>query len=117
MWLDGDEARRRFAARGVTGAAFTPDCAAIHPARLARGLADAIERRGVRILEQTRAVEIVPGRVHTDGGTIRAEAILRCTEGYTPSLRGERRTLVPLYSLMIATEPLPRLHVGRDRAA
>jgi hypothetical protein len=32
---------------------------------------------------------------------------VRATEGYTASLRGERRRFVPLYSLMIATEPLP----------
>ncbi len=38
----------------VRGATYTPDCAAIHPARLVRGLADAVERRGVRILEHTR---------------------------------------------------------------
>jgi glycine/D-amino acid oxidase-like deaminating enzyme len=32
---------------------------------------------------------------------------VRATEGYTPGLRGQQRTVVPVYSLMIATEPLP----------
>jgi glycine/D-amino acid oxidase-like deaminating enzyme len=33
--------------------------------------------------------------------------VVRATEGYTRTLEGEERTLVPVYSLMIATEPLP----------
>jgi glycine/D-amino acid oxidase-like deaminating enzyme len=32
---------------------------------------------------------------------------VRAVEGYTPLLAGHRRTLVPVYSLVIATEPLP----------
>ena len=50
---------------------------------------------------------IEPGRSITDHGVLRADVVVRATEGFTRSLRGERRTLVPLYSLMIATEPLP----------
>jgi glycine/D-amino acid oxidase-like deaminating enzyme len=60
----------------------------------------------VRIVEGTRARALTPGRVDTDHGTVRADVVLRCTEGYTPTLEGEQRTLAPLYSLMIATEPL-----------
>ena len=106
VWLDRDQARARFDAAGALGAAFTPDCAAIHPAKLARGLARAVERRGVRIVEDTRALGLRPGGVMTDRGRVRATNILRCTEGYTAALEGERRSIVPLYSLMIATEPL-----------
>lgn len=32
---------------------------------------------------------------------------MRATEGYTSSLPGHRRDLIPVYSLVIATEPLP----------
>ena len=64
-----------------------------------------------------RAVEIEPGRrAHRRRHDRGPRSVLRCTEGYTPTLRGERRTLVPLYSLMIATEPLPDDDLGRDRA-
>ncbi len=35
-------------------ATYTPDCAALHPARLVRGLARAVERRGGGIHERTR---------------------------------------------------------------
>jgi glycine/D-amino acid oxidase-like deaminating enzyme len=33
--------------------------------------------------------------------------VVRATEGFTPTLPGAARSLVPLYSLMIATQPLP----------
>jgi glycine/D-amino acid oxidase-like deaminating enzyme len=105
--LDADEARRRCGATGVLGGAYTPHCAAIHPARLVRGLARAVERRGVTIYERTPAVALRPGAVVTRHGTVRAPIVVRATEGYTPELPGARRAIVPVYSLMVATEPLP----------
>jgi glycine/D-amino acid oxidase-like deaminating enzyme len=45
--------------------------------------------------------------VHTDRGRVRAQFVIRATEGYTAQLAGHRRSLVPVYSLIIATEPLP----------
>jgi glycine/D-amino acid oxidase-like deaminating enzyme len=107
VWLSADEARQRLNATSVEGAAFTPHCAAIHPARLARGLAHAVERRGVTVHEQTRATEILPGRVITDRGTVSARFVVRATEAFTPGLKGHRRDVAPIYSLMVATEPLP----------
>lgn len=106
-WLEPDEAAARLGAQGLLGAAYTPHCARIHPARLARGLADAVERRGVTIYEGTRVDEITPRRVRTEGGQVRADAVVRATEGYTPALHAQHRALAPLYSLMIATAPLP----------
>ena len=66
-----------------------------------------MERRGVTIYERTRATSLEPGQVRTDRGTVRADVVVRATEGYTRSLRGRRRELAPVYSLIIATEPLP----------
>ncbi len=100
------EARGRLAATDVLGATFTPHCAAIHPARLVRGLARAVERRGVTIFERTPVEAFSEGRVETVFGNLRADVIVRATEGYTPSLRGQQRSLAPVYSLMVATEPL-----------
>jgi len=105
--LTRTEARARIAAEGVHGARFSPHCAAIHPARLARGLARAVEARGGRIHERTRVEEISPGRIRTDHGVVRAEHVIRATEAYTARLPGERRTLAPLYSFVLATDPLP----------
>jgi glycine/D-amino acid oxidase-like deaminating enzyme len=105
-WLPPRLARDRVAATGITGARFTPHCAAIQPARLARGLARVVESQGGRIFERTAARAIAPGRVVTDHGTIRAAAVIRATEGYTAGLPGNRRLLAPVWSLVIATEPL-----------
>lgn len=105
--LDPGGSRAILDATGVLGGTYTPDCAAVHPGRLVRGLASAVERRGVVLHEHTRVRSLAPGRVVTDHGTLTAEVVIRATEGYTASLTGHRRTLAPVYSLVIATEPLP----------
>ena len=106
-WLSAGEASALCGATSVRGGVYTPHCAAIHPGRLVRGLARAVERHGVRVYEGTRALALRSGAVTTDRGTVRAPVVVRATEGYTAGLAGQRRTLVPLYSLMVATEPLP----------
>ena len=105
--LDRNEAAAVLRASATVGATYTPDCAAIHPSRLVRGLADAAERRGVRIAERTHVTGIEPAAVRTDQGVVRAETVIRATEGYTSGIPGHRRRSVPVYSLIIATEPLP----------
>lgn len=111
-WLDAGPAHERIGATRVLGATYTPHCAAIHPARLARGLAGALERRGVTIYEGTPVVEIRPGgggrrpEAVTTRGAVRADVVVRAIEAWTPTLPRDRRTLAPVYSLMIATEPL-----------
>ena len=44
--------------------------------------------------------------MQTAGGTVQAEVVVRATEAWTPTLPGLRRAIVPVYSLMVATEPL-----------
>jgi glycine/D-amino acid oxidase-like deaminating enzyme len=105
--LDAAEATSVLAGTRVLGATYTPHCSAIHPARLVRGLAGAVVRRGVALYEQTPATSIAPGKVVTRRGIVRAAHVIRATEGYTATLAGDRRRLVPVYSLIIATEPLP----------
>jgi glycine/D-amino acid oxidase-like deaminating enzyme len=105
--LDAASARHRLAADGVLGGTWTPDCAALHPLRLVRGLAEAVERRGGIVHEGSRVVSIEPGRVATGHGSVRADVVVRATEAWTPHLPGSRRALVPVYSLVVATDPLP----------
>ena len=102
--LSASEARSMLDADGVLGGTFTPHCAAVHPARLVRGLARVVEAGGVRVHERTRVTRIAPGRVETDHGTVRAAHVVRATEGWTDRLAP--RAVVPVYSLMVATEPL-----------
>ncbi|MEO5900331.1 MAG: FAD-dependent oxidoreductase [Ilumatobacteraceae bacterium] len=106
-WMSPPELSERAGVSSVHGAAFTPHCAAVHPARLVRGLAHAVERLGVTIHEDTGVQAIGPRIVRTEHGTVRATTVVRATEAFTVGLPGMRRTVAPIYSLMIATEPLP----------
>ncbi|HEY5841438.1 MAG TPA: FAD-dependent oxidoreductase [Mycobacterium sp.] len=105
--LSKDEAAQRVNADGLLLAAFTPHCARVQPAKLARGLADVVERLGVTVYEQTPVTDILPGRAVTARGTVRAPIILRATEGFTTRMPGLKRRWLPMNSAMIATDPLP----------
>lgn len=116
--LTKDQAAERIRFDGVVSAYHTRHCARIQPARLARGLAEAVERRGVTIYEDTPVTEIVgaasssrerssAARAVTARGTVRAPIVLRATEGFTPGLPGLRRAWLPMNSSMIATAPIP----------
>jgi glycine/D-amino acid oxidase-like deaminating enzyme len=105
--LSAAEATARVGATGVLGGTYTPHCAAIQPAKLVRGLARACERLGVRIYEHTPVTRLAKGVAQTPHGTVRSPIVVRATEGFTPRLPGMRRAIAPVYSLMVATEPLP----------
>lgn len=102
-WIGPEEVH----AAGALGAAVDRNCASLHPAKLVRGLAAALEARGVRILENTEATTIEPRRVTTTRGVVSATHVVQATEGYTATFPATHRRILPLYSLMIATEPLP----------
>lgn len=127
--LSAAAAREHARATHVLGGTFSPDCARLQPARLVRGLARAVEARGVRIAERSRVVEIAPHRVSVEVSsqaegaglsrgatgpttqgmrrlTVRARHVVRATEAWTARLSSSRRAIAPVYSLMIATEPL-----------
>ena len=104
--LDAAATEQLVRARGVIGALQTDHAAAVHPARLARGIARAAERHGAAVYEQTAVTAVEPGRVRTERGTVRAEVVVRATEAYTRSLKGQRRVTLPLANFMVATEPI-----------
>jgi glycine/D-amino acid oxidase-like deaminating enzyme len=106
-WLTATHAAQRVRATGLLGAAYDECCAALHPGRLVRGLARAVEARGVSIFERTPVSRITPGSVETTRGRVRADYVVRALEAWTPTLPASRRVLAPVYSLVIATEPLP----------
>jgi glycine/D-amino acid oxidase-like deaminating enzyme len=104
--LNRDETAERVRVADCRGAHYTRNCARLHPAKLVRGLAYAVERLGGEILERTAVLELHPHAAVTLRGTVRAQTVVRATEAFTPRFRAEHRTLLPLYSLMIATAPL-----------
>lgn len=90
------------------GGLFSPHCGALHPLRLAWALAAAVASAGATIHERVGVVEIRPGGIVTTHGTLRAESVIVATEAYRTELPGARRTVLPVYSLMIGSEPLPQ---------
>ena len=105
--LSRDELDARVRVAGARGAVFTPHCARVQPAKLVRGLAEVVERGGATIYEQTTVTQIEAGRAITDRGRVSAPVVLRCLEGFTASIRGQRRTWLPMNSSIVVTAPLP----------
>lgn len=104
--LNAQEAAEQAQATDIHGGTFTPHCAAINPAKLVRHLARTVAANGAQIFEHTAVTRIKSSIVQTDRGRVQAPIIVRATEGYTPTLAGMRRAIAPVYSLMLATEPL-----------
>jgi glycine/D-amino acid oxidase-like deaminating enzyme len=105
--LSAAEAVARVGASQVQGGLFTPDGASLHPARLVRGLARAVEARGGVIYEQTPVTEFKPGSLITPAGEVRAKrASVLAGEVYLTRFRKLHRALLPAYSLISLTEPL-----------
>ena len=107
--LGADELARRVRVRGALGAYASPDYATLHPGRLVRGLARAVERLGGCLYERAPVTEVLPGRparLRTPAGDVRANAVVLAGEAYLCRLPGMRRMLLPIYSLIVLTEPL-----------
>lgn len=115
--LSAQQLAKRVRVSRAEGAVFDPNCATIHPGLLVRGLAAAVERRGAALFERSPVTRILP-RGSTDGerhdrpvvitrrGRIRADTVVLATEAWTARLAGWRRALLPIYSLIVLTEPL-----------
>ncbi len=108
--LSAEEAAERVRVTNVHGALFTPHNASLHPGRLVRGLARAVERRGGVIYEQTEVTSFEGGstpRLLTPAGELRAKvALVLAGEAYLTRLKKLHRALMPVYSLIALTEPL-----------
>ncbi len=107
--LDAAQTAERVRVSDTVAALYNLAGASVHPARLARGLARAVERLGGTIYEQTPVVDYETGRsprLITSLGDVRAKTIVLAGEAYSPQLPKLRRTLVPMYSLIVLTEPL-----------
>jgi glycine/D-amino acid oxidase-like deaminating enzyme len=110
--LSGDEARARVNIAGVTRGLHTDSAAVVHPGRLTRGLARHVESLGVTIHEGTAVTAFRPrdatGRAAlvTARGEVRAPVIVLAGEAYLTELPQLHRQLVPLWSLIVLTEPV-----------
>ena len=107
--LNREETQAFLNVDGAVGALHHPATAAIHPGRLVRGLARTVERMGATIYEQTRVTSFEGGAapvLRTQRGDVHANVIVLAGEGYLSQLPSMRRAILPLYSLIVLTEPL-----------
>ncbi|MCY0877363.1 MAG: FAD-dependent oxidoreductase [Firmicutes bacterium] len=109
-WLSAEETRQRVNIPHAVGAVYTPDCASIHPGKLVRGLAHAVERRGGQIFEETPVTEVLRQasrwRLATPSGSLDADAVILATEAYLSQFPQYRRYVLPVRSSIILTAPL-----------
>ncbi|MFF0740717.1 NAD(P)/FAD-dependent oxidoreductase [Streptomyces sp. NPDC004111] len=105
--LGARDTAARVKVAGAVGSTWTPHGARLHPAKLVKGLADTVEALGVTLHESTPVTAIEPKHARTPYGTVRAPYVLRCTEGFTPTIKGQKRSWLPMNSSMIVTDPLP----------
>lgn len=104
--LSAEATARIVRAAGRPESNFQPGCAALHPRKLVDGLVETLVNRGVAIHEGVEVVDFDVHEVETDHGSIGADSIVLCTEAYGTTLPRRKRSVLPLYSLMIASEPL-----------
>jgi len=110
--IGGNELKSRVWIAGATKALVSEDAAVVHPGRLTRGLARLLEREGVRIVEQTAVTDFAPrdpsgkASLVTPRGVVRAPVIVLAGEAYLSELKPLHRQLVPLWSLIVLTEPV-----------
>ncbi len=107
--MSRQEAYERVRATEVYGALACQYGALVHPLKLVRGLAAAVERLGGVIFEGTAvtAVERAHALAVTPFGSVKARrALVIASEAYSTAMPGLHRDLLPMSSMITATEPL-----------
>ncbi len=101
-WLSAPEVRAKINISRVHGGVFTPHCASLDPMQLVQGLAKYLSQVGVKIYEDTHVGGIFHGVLMAGTHQVTASMVVTATEAF----RKPSRNQIPLYSLMVATEPL-----------
>jgi glycine/D-amino acid oxidase-like deaminating enzyme len=109
--LDEAALAERVRIADARAAVFDPHAATVHPGRLVRGLAAAVERLGVTVHEGSPVTAVVPRArggpaLRTPAGVVRADTVVLAGEAYLTRLPRLRRRTLPVYSLVVLTEPL-----------
>lgn len=110
--LDAAGMERLTGTRRYLGGMIDPRGGNLNPLGYARGLAQAAVNAGAAVHGGTPATRMrraaAGWAVETPGGTVTADQVVLATNGYTDGLWPRlRRTVVPVYSGIAATEPLP----------
>jgi glycine/D-amino acid oxidase-like deaminating enzyme len=83
--------------------------ATLNPAKLARGMKKIVEGMGVEIRERSVVTRVVPGKIHhvdTELGEVSAPVLVLATNAYSNKIGFFKNRLYPIYTYIVATEPL-----------
>lgn len=107
--LSAAQAEEHMRVERAVGAFWNKEGATVQPARLARGLARAVERHGATIYEQTRVTDYIAGaspKLITERGDVNARVVVLAGEAYLSRLPRLKRQIVPFTSHIVLTDPL-----------
>lgn len=109
--LDRDEASAALGTGGHIGATREHEGGHVHPLAFVTGLADAAERHGATIHDQTEVLHLddqgAHVRVLTSGGTITADQVVLTGNGYMRGLhRDMDARVLPITNFIVATKPI-----------
>jgi glycine/D-amino acid oxidase-like deaminating enzyme len=106
--LSGDEVRARVDSPTYRMGLEEDHCAVLHPAKLARGLADVVTRMGAHLFEGVAVTSLDPAgsTVSTSHGEIEAEQVVLALSAWAAHWRPFQREMVPIYTYVILTEPI-----------
>lgn len=109
--LDAAAFKERINIEPALGGMYSRDTARVDPAKLTRGLAAAVEAKGVTIREGATVTRIRSGAADTSRGTVSGRTVLCCLEAFTGTIACDApgfggREVIPVNSSMIATQPL-----------
>lgn len=105
-WLSPEQLAGQIRIANPYGGIQATHCATIHPAKLVRGLARAVERMGVKIYENSPVEHWQSGSLRTAKAAVRCRWLVPAVEGYAVTLAPLGRYQLPVQSLLVATEPL-----------
>ncbi len=110
-WLDREAMQAEVnSASHSSGLWERSGCALVDPARLVWGLKATAEALGVRIYEDTKAIDLerdgIGVMVTTSLGRVRAGRVALGTNAFRPLLRRISHYVVPVYDYCMVTEPL-----------
>jgi glycine/D-amino acid oxidase-like deaminating enzyme len=114
-WLGPAELSEQVKSPQYMGAWWEPRCGILNPAKLAWGWKEVIERQGVKVYEQTPAIEIrreAKGKIHikVPWGEVVTRKLVLATNAYSHLIPQLRRKQAPVWTYIVLTEPLGEGH-------
>ncbi len=111
-FLDRDAMRSKIGNDRYICALLDPRGGHVNPLGYARGMAQAAMQAGAAVHGGTPATKVwrdgTAWKVETPSGTVTADRLILGTNGYTDDIWPRlRRSIVPVYSGIVATEPVP----------